>query len=66
VNAREAGLSPVLKGFRFHVGKIKTLNFYINQNASAKSDDRKKCYQQDYDTIISRTEDIVRKAEDIV
>jgi hypothetical protein len=41
-NAREAGLSPVLKGFRFHCSKIKTLNFRINQNASAKSDDGKK------------------------
>jgi len=65
-NARDAGLSPVLKGFRFHIGKIKTLHFRINQNATAKSDDRKKRYVQDYDTIISRTEDIVRKAEDIV
>jgi len=55
-NAREAGLSPVLKGFRFHAGKIKTLHFRINQNATAKSNDRKKRYQQDYDTIISRSE----------
>jgi IS5 family transposase len=65
-NAREAGLGPVLKGFRFHVAKIKTLNFRINQNASAKSDDRKQRYKNDYDTIISRTEDVVRKAEEIV
>ena len=36
-NAREAGLSPVLKGFRFHAGKIKTLHFRINQNAKGKN-----------------------------
>jgi IS5 family transposase len=65
-NAREAGLSRVLRGFRFHVDKIKKLNFRINQNATAKSDDRKKLYKQDYDTIISRTEEVVRKAEEIV
>ena len=65
-NAREAGLSPVLKAFRFHVGKIKTLHFRINQNATVKSDDRKKRYKEDYDTIISRTEDVVCKAEEII
>ena len=65
-NARKAGLSPVLKGFRFHVGKIKKLNFRINQNAAAKSKDRKKRYKNDYDTIISRTEEVVQKAEEIV
>jgi IS5 family transposase len=65
-HAREAGLGPVLKDFRFHVGKIKKLAFRISQNASAKSADRQRRYKNDYDTIISRTEEIVRKAEAIV
>jgi IS5 family transposase len=65
-NAREAGLGDVLKGFRFHVDKIKALAFRINQNASAKSKDRKRRYENDYETIISRTEDVVVKAEEIV
>jgi len=65
-NARKAGLGPVLKGFRFHVAKIKRMDFRISQNAAAKSDDRKRRYKKDYDTIISRTQDIVRKAAEIV
>jgi IS5 family transposase len=62
-NARKAGLSRVLRGFRFHVPKIKTLNFIINRYATAKHKDRKKQYKRDYDTIISRTEEYVAKAE---
>ena len=65
-NARKAGLSPVLKDFRFHVHKIKNLNFRINQNATAKSKDKKMTYKEDYNTIISRTEKVVRKAEEII
>jgi len=65
-NAREAGLGGVLRDFRFHVGKIKTLNFRINQNASAKSKDRKRRYEKDYKTIVTRTEDVVIKAEEII
>jgi len=65
-HAREAGLGPVLKDFRFHVDKIKKLDFRINQNAEAKNKDRKRRYKNDYDTIISRTEEIVRKAAEIV
>ena len=65
-NAREAGFGPVLTGFRFHVKKIKNLNFRINQNGSAKSVYRKRRYKQDYKTIISRTEEVVRKANEIV
>jgi IS5 family transposase len=65
-NARDAGLSSVLKDFRFHVDKIKALNFRINQNASAKSKDRKRRYKKDYETIVSRTEIVVVKAEKII
>jgi IS5 family transposase len=65
-NAREAGLGPVLKDYRFHVDKIKSLDFRINRNASAKSKDRKRCYKNDYETIIARTEEVVRKADEIV
>ena len=65
-HAREAGLGLVLNGFRFHVAKIKSLDFRISQNASAKSDARKRRYKKDYETIVTRTEDIVRKAGEIV
>jgi len=65
-NARDAGLSSVLMDFRFHVNKIKSLNFRINQNASAKSKDRKRRYKNDYEKIVSRTEDVVRKADEII
>jgi len=65
-NAREAGFGRVLKDFRFHVAKIKSLDFRISQNAKAKSDARKRRYKKDYETIVTRTEDIVRKAGEIV
>jgi IS5 family transposase len=65
-NARDAGLGRILKDFRFHVDKIKALDFRINQNASAKSKDRKRRYKNDYETIITRTEKVVRKAGEIV
>ena len=65
-NAREAGLGGVLRGFRFHVDKIKALNFRINQNASAKSKDRKRRYKKDYETIVTRAEDVVVKADEII
>jgi len=65
-NARKAGLSRILKDFRFHVGKIKKLDFRINRNAPAKSSDRKRQYKNDYETIVSRTEDYVRKAGEII
>ena len=64
-NARNAGLGGLLKPFRFHVKKIKKLDFRISQNASCKSKDRKRRYKNDYDTIISRTEEAVKKAGDI-
>lgn len=65
-NAREAGLGRVLKLFRFHIKKIKSLDFRISQNATAKSPDRKSRYKKDYETIVSRTGQYVRKAGDIV
>ena len=65
-NARKAGLGLVLQAFRFHVKKIKSLDFRISQNCSAKSVRRKRRYKKDYDTIISRTEEVVRKAKEIV
>jgi len=64
--SREAGLSHALKDFRFHVAKIKSLDFRISQNASAKSKSRKSRYKKDYGTIITRTEDVVQKADKIV
>jgi IS5 family transposase len=65
-NARKAGLSRVLAGFRFHVPKIKALNFQINKYASAKSADRIKQCRRDYETIIERTENYIANAEKIV
>jgi IS5 family transposase len=64
-NARKAGLSRILAGFRFHVPKIKALNFSINKNASAKSKDRQQQCRRDYDTIIERTENYIANAEKI-
>lgn len=65
-NARKKGLKRILKDFRFHVPKIKKLNFRINQNASAKSPDRKREYKRDYNLIVKRTGEYVQKAEKIV
>ena len=65
-NARKAGLGRILKDYRFHVDKIKALDFRINRNASAQSDDKKRQYENDYETIVSRTEEYVRKAGEIV
>jgi len=64
--ARKSGCGKGLEIFRFHVSKIKKLDFRISQNCDAKSKDRKRRYKNDYDTIITRTEDIVRKASEII
>ena len=62
----ELGFGPYLPDFRFHLKKIKSLNFMINRFAKSKDKKRQRMVRAWYRAIINRTGEAVGKAVAIV
>jgi len=63
---RELGFDLYLPDFRFHLKKVKSLNFLINRFAKSKDKKRQRMVKEWYRMIINRTGEAVGKAQAIV